>query len=463
MLALVVAGLVATCPRTGAQGFGLSVTASADSLLVNNSLTYTINVTNLNAIPLVDTLVTNLLSASFQFVSVTGPNGSTYSTNGNVVLIDLSSYFNSYGEVAPLTLTVQPTATGFITNMVTVTSITVTNAASTNVAVQVTNVVPIVADLGVMIAGPAPPVITNDWVTYAVIASNAGPNTATGVMLTNTLPPGTILLGAAPANYTAVGSNLIFGLGALAGGGYTNFQFIIQPTNAGLLALSASIGSGALDTNLANNAASTNIAVTNYLAELLVAVTNSGQNVNLQNGLEEQSISLTNPGGTDALAARVIVTGLTNRLFNAVGTNNGNPFVDYSAALAAGHGVTLLLQYFPRKPFSFANGQLHAFALPAVPDWTPPAGTTSGTNVSINRIVKMSNGDMLIEWFAVTNRNYTVVYCDNVSFSNAMIAPPSISIAAPGNEVQWIDYGPPTTVSAPTNASARFYRVLLNP
>jgi hypothetical protein len=54
-----------------------------------------------------------------------------------------------------------------------------------------------------------------------------------------------------------------------------------------------------------------------------------------------------------------------------------------------------------------------------------------------------------------------VVYSDNVLFSNAMMAPPSI--AAPANEVQWIDYGPPTTVSAPTNASARFYRVFLNP
>ena len=68
---------------------------------------------------------------------------------------------------------------------------------------------------------------------------------------------------------------------------------------------------------------------------------------------------------------------------------------------------------------------------------------------------------MLIEWPAITNRTYTVVYSDNVSFSNAMIAPPSI--VAPANDMEWIDYGPPTTVSAPTNASSRFYRVFLNP
>jgi uncharacterized repeat protein (TIGR01451 family) len=460
VLALVVAGLLVVCPRAGAQGlgFGFSVTPSADTMLVSNSLTYTINVTNLTTIPLLDVLVTNLLPPSVQALIATNSQGSA--TNyGGVVVFDLGA-FNING-VALLSLTVQPTAAGFITNTVTVTSITVTNTATTNVVVQVTNAVPVEADLGVVIAGPAQPVITNDWMTYGVTASNAGPNTATGVTLTNTLPPGAILLGAVPANYTAVSSNLIFNLGTLAGGGYTNFQFTIQPTNAGPLALSASIGSVVLDTNLANNAASTNINVTNYLSEPLVAVTNSGQNTNFQNGLIEQSVLLSNNGPDDVPAARVVVTGLTNRLFNVAGTNNGNPFVDYSARLAAGRSVNLRLQYFPRKSFPFTNGQLHAFAMPDVPDWTPPAATAVSANVNLTRIARLSDGNMLIEWPAISNRTYTVVYSDNVLFSNAMIAPPSI--VAPANDVEWIDYGPPTTVSAPSGASNRFYRVFLNP
>jgi uncharacterized repeat protein (TIGR01451 family) len=459
MLALVAAGLmVCACPRAGAQGFGLSVTESANSIVVSNSLTYTINVTNLTTIPLTDVLVTNLLPASVQPLSATNSQGSA--TNyGSVVVFDLGPF--NINAVALLTLTVQPTATGFITNTVTVASVTVTNTASTNLVVQVTNAPMITADLGVAVTGPRQPVITNDWVTYGVIASNAGPNAATGVTLTNTLPAGVILLGAVPANYTAVSSNLIFNLGALAVGGCTNFQFSIQPTNAGPLTLSASIGSAVLDTNLANNSASTNITVTNYLSEVLVATTNSAQAVNLQNGLEEQSISLANPGASDVPAARVVVSGLTRQLFNTAGTNNGLPFVDFSAKLAAGRSVTLLLQFAPRGSLPFTNGQLHAFALPSVPDWTPPTATLTGTNLNINQIVKLSNGNMLIEWAAVPNRTYTVVFSDNVQFSNAMMAPPSITAQA--NEVQWIDYGPPATVSAPTNASARFYRVFQNP
>jgi len=458
MALVVVAGLMAACPRAGAQGFGLSVTASASSIVVSNSVTYTINVTNQTFLSLVDSQVTNQFSASFQFVS-TSANPGTYTTSSSNVVFDLGAF--PYPGTAQLTLTVQPTATGLFTNTVTVASVTVTNTATNSVVVQVTNAPIITTDIGVTIAGPAQPVITNDWMTYRVIATNAGPSIATGVTLTNTLPAGVILLGAVPANYTVAGSNLIFNLGTLAVGGFTNFQFTIQPTNTGVLTLSASIGSGVLDTNLANNSASTNIIVTNYLSELLVAVTNSGQNLNLQNGLEEQSILLSNPGIIDVPAARVVVTGLTKQLFNAVGTNNGAPFVDYSTGLAAGQSVTLLLQYAPRGSFSFTNGQLHAFAMPSVPDWTPPAATSFRTNVNINRIVKMSNGSMLIEWLAITNRTYTVVYSDNAVFSNAMMAPPSIM--APANEVQWIDYGPPATVSAPTNASVRFYRVFLNP
>jgi hypothetical protein len=192
----------------------------------------------------------------------------------------------------------------------------------------------------------------------------------------------------------------------------------------------------------------------------VIAVTNSAQTINLQNGLTEQTILLSNIGTNAVTAARVVVIGLTNRLFNAAGTNNGNPFVIYNAPLGTNQSVNLLLQFFPRGSFPFTNGQLQAFAVP-VSSLTPPAASSTSTNLNITRIVQLSNGNMLIEWQAITNRTYTVIYSDNVLFSNAMIAPPSI--VAPANEVQWIDYGPPTTTSAPPNSSARFYRVFLNP
>jgi hypothetical protein len=217
------------------------------------------------------------------------------------------------------------------------------------------------------------------------------------------------------------------------------------------------------DTNTDNNSASFNVTVSDFFSGQLVAVTNSAQTTNFQNGFIEQNILLSNIGTNAVAAARVVVTGLTtNRLYNAVGTNNGSPFVVYNAALDTNQSVNLLLQYSVanRSAFPFTNSQLHPFAV-IVPDLTPPAVVAVSTNINITRILRLSKGSILLEWPTVTNRIYTVVYSDNILFSNAMIAPPSI--VAPANRTQWIDYGPPTTVSHPTNAPIRFYRVFLNP
>ncbi len=427
--------------------------------MVSNSLTYTITVSNLG-VGLNDAVVTNILPASSQFQSAT-PSGYSLLSN-NVVFFDLGQFLA--GNIVQLTVTATPTAVGFITNTVTVasTDFGLTNTVSTNVVIQVTNLV-VLADLGVALTGPGQAVITNDLMTYGVAVTNAGPSAAPNVMLTNTLPVGVLLIGVSPASlaYTSAGSNLIFNLGTLVNGGSTNLQFTVEPTNAGVLLFSASVGSsGVTDSNTTNNVASTNIVVTNYLSGPLGITTNSSQIYNPQNGLVEQSITVTNNTNYVADAVRIVVTGLTNRLYNAVGTNNGNPFVYYSANLAAGQSVNLLLQYSASAYFPLTNGQLQAFAVP-LPNWTPPAATATSTNLNISRIVQLANGGMLIEWPSTTNRTYTVVYSDNVSFSNAMIAPPAV--VAPANRTQWIDYGPPTTTNLPANTGARFYRVYLNP
>jgi hypothetical protein len=204
----------------------------------------------------------------------------------------------------------------------------------------------------------------------------------------------------------------------------------------------------------------TNLTVLPIQTGVLTAVTNSGQSIDFQNGLEEQSILLSNISATNVAAARVNVSGLNKQLYNAVGTNSGNPYVTFAAPLATGQSVSLLLQYNPRGTFPFTNGQLQAYPVP-LPNLTPPVTTSTSTNINISGIFKLPDGNMLLQFPATTGLTYTIVYSDNVRFSNAMIAPPAI--AAPANILQWIDYGPPTTVSATTNTSARFYRVLQNP
>jgi uncharacterized repeat protein (TIGR01451 family) len=407
--------------------------------------------------------VTNLLPDSAQFAQATQTQGA-YSNSGGVTVFDLGP-FAPFPGFAQMTLVVQMTAAGSITNTITVVAPNLlVLPVSTNVVVQVTNAIPPEADLGVTLAGPGQQInIINDPVTYGITATNLGPNDAPGVLLTNSLPSGVILKNVTPTNrpYSLVASNLIFNLGTLASGAGTNLQITVQPTNAGGFYFSASVGAaGVIDTNTANNFASTNLTVINYLSTNLTVSLVTTQKYDPQNGLVEQTIMVSNIGTNAVPAARVLLTGLTNRLFNASGTNSGNPFVVYATTLNTNQSVNLLLQFLVTGYFPLTNGELQAFGVP-VPDLAPPAVSSTSTNLNINRIARLANGNMLIEFPALTKRAYTVVYSDNVSFSNAAIAPPSIVAVA--SRLQWIDYGPPTTVSAPTNSGIRFYRVILNP
>ena len=61
---------------------------------------------------------------------------------------------------------------------------------------------------------------------------------------------------------------------------------------------------------------------------------------------------------------------------------------------------------------------------------------------------------------ATPGRPYTVLYSDEVNFTNVRAA--QTSILATANRMQWIDDGPPKTVSRPATIGARFYRVITN-
>ena len=463
---LVIVVLIVAGWRAEGQFLTFSVTSTANSLLVSNPVTFTISITNSFNQPFANLVVTDSLPSSVQITSATTDNPqSSDIVSSNLVIFSLGTL--DINNIWNITVSVLPTVAGLITNTVTITTPTLLTNSETNLVLDVTNSV-ILANLGVALPNPQA-VIINDFATYEIAVTNAGPDTAPQVMLTNTLPPGSILEGVSPTNLTYTtnaGGNLIFNLGAISSNGFASLQVTVEPTNAGVFNYYAAVGSASV-TNLSifNTLATNSLTVFPYFTNVVLAVTNSGQTTDFQNGLEEQSILLTNISTNDIVyAARVAVSGLPKRLYNAVGTNNGNPYVTYTAPLAKplnpGQSVTLLLQYLPRGSFTFSNSQLQAYPVP-VPNQTPPLTTTTSKNINISGIFKLADGNMLIEFPATTGRVYTVVYSDNIQFSNAMIAPPAIT--APANILQWIDYGPPTTISTPTNTGNRFYRVIQNP
>ncbi len=450
MLALIALAAI-ICPRAGAQGIGLLVKASSNPVVVSNSLTFTITVTNQVGVTLTNVSVTNAFSPNVQFNS----------TNTNQVIVSFGDLTNNAS--IQKTLTVRPLTIGFLTNSVVVGSTSTNILVSTNVIVAIINSNSVVTDLGVGIVGFSTNIFVNDQVTYFVGVTNFGPNTVTNVVLSNGLPAGVKLIGVSPTNqaYTFTNSFVVMNLSKLTNGTSKKFQLTIQPTNSGVMLISASVSStNIFDTNSANDLASTNITVSDFLAGTsnLVAFTNSAQIFNRQTGREQQIVTLSNAGPTSVAAARVIVSGLTNWLFNAVGTNDGNPFVVHAAPLGAGQSVNLTFQYYPnRTNFSFDNSQLHPVEV-TPPDLSLPATGITSTNINIIAVSNLVSGYILVEFSAITNRTYTVAYKDDLASTNWLAAQPSFHSSA--NYYLWIDYGPPETLS---NSPARSYRVYMNP
>jgi len=461
----------AEAANTNFFGFGLSafnITNSA--FFTNSSITTVITVTNDTGLDLANVYITNDFSAAVTFQQFTnyGTNGNTYTiftndviVSGNTAVFAFENFTNT--GVAQLTVTWQPQEAGLITNTIIVGTPDAVYYAYTNLVSEIYGGE---ADFGVNVAFVTQAyvtnlwVITNDWVTYTVAVTNLGSASATGVMLTNILPTGVKLI--PPSNYAVTSNNVVFNLGTLAPGAGTLYQFNIEPTNTGVFTLAAVIGA----TNLYSasntvNSGSAVLSVTNYLAGTFLAVTNTGQKVDQQNGLIEQMIQVTNTSASSVQAVRLVVTGLTNKLYNASGTNAGYPFVVYPVSLPPGGQVGMRLQYSPRLPFPFTNGQLHAYEVPAtVLNYAPPVAQTS-TNFNYYRLASLPDGDMLLE-FTNLGGTYTVIYSDNLQFSNAMIATPVVQSGA--NRIQWLDYGPPGTISAPTNdPGGRYYKVIMNP
>lgn len=461
---LVLAGMLVLCGNLRAQLLSLSfsVSNSPSPSAIDVPLTNIITVTNLNSplTPNMDVFITNQWSGPVTLYSYQPPGDATaVITNAASIVFEIGQFPSA--TIEQMVVTLQPTDTGFVTNTVTVSApyAAGTNFSTMTVVNEITNSITD-ADLAVALVGPRQAVITNDWMTYQVLVTNLGPDTATDVLLTNSLPAGVGLRGVSPRgqSYRVSGTNLIFSLGTLADGAFTNLALTVQPTNAGPADFIASVVSSTVsDTNTVNNVANTNIVVGGYLSGQLTATLVSTQRLNLLNGFMEQTVVLSNAGPSSVAAARVVVSGLTSQLSNAEGTNNGEPFVVYGSSLEPGASARLLLQ-FKTPDYRPVAASVQAFGVPAF-NWSP--ALPLGTPVSGLRIFRLPSGNMLVEFPSLTNRTYTVVYSDNVNFTNPLAAQPSI--VSPANFVFWIDYGPPGTVSPPTNSLSRFYRVFLNP
>lgn len=433
----------------------LGVTATPNPVLVSNAILYSIDVTN-SGLTVNDVFLTNAISGPVIFNGVTN-NFGIVTTNSEGFVFFLNTLFGN--QVARVSLNISPIQPGSFTNHITVAAFGRTSA-HTNAINQVN---PLSADLAVGMTNATSGVIAGGSTTIGLTVTNGGAGSAAGVVVTNTLPPSFGLLSVTPTNASTTFNNgvLIWTIGALTNGEIAQLLASVRPTNGGTFNLTASVGSSTMDSSTNNNTVTNSMAVDEVVSTNLVITAVTPQQFNPQTGLMEHVVTVRNDGTNAVPATRLFVIGLgTNRLYNAAGTNNigtnsNIPYVQHNAALAVGASVPMRLEYHVRTRTPLTNLTYIAVGV----TFTPPTVPTS-TSPIITAKATVPSG-FLIEFQSIPGRSYTILYADNMSFSNALAAQPVI--VAPADRVQWIDSGPPKTISVPASVGSRFYRVMLNP
>ncbi len=317
-----------------------------------------------------------------------------------------------------MVVTVIPTASGVLTNITTATSSTPeANPGTNNLTAMVINTAAapqvLEADLGLTVSASPNPVVVSNQLTYSLSVTNFGPADAPGVVLDDVLPTNSTFISASNSqgSFTQNGSALHWDLGMITNGGNAEVTFVITPLVVGLLTNSATtgVGGGVIDPNQTNNATSVVVTVNPPIQIIPPSVSFIAGAIifDPQTGLFEQSLQFNNLGTSAATGVRVAVLGLpvTVTLYNASGSTNGVPYVEYDAAVPTGGTVNFALEYYSttRLPFSSTNFVATVFTpvVPALP---------TGTTVALDQMPTLNNGQFLIEFPSTPGATYVIEY-----------------------------------------------------
>ena len=119
------------------------------------------------------------------------------------------------------------------------------------------------ADLSIFKTDSPDPVTVGQDLTYTVVATNNGPNPATGVTLTDTLPGTVTFVSATPSETcTETGGVVTCAIGNLASGANATVTIVVAPTMAGVITNTASVTGIETDPDPTNNTATETTTVT---------------------------------------------------------------------------------------------------------------------------------------------------------------------------------------------------------
>jgi uncharacterized repeat protein (TIGR01451 family) len=372
---------------TPAADVSVQKTAPQGPVAVGQDLTYTIVVANAaGALDATSVVVTDTLPADVEFVSATG--GVTPS-NG-VLTFNLGTLAG--GASTTLEVTVRPLAAAAGTT-ITNTALAASdidaddsnNESSADVSVRAAQF-----DVGVQkTASTDSPRIGQD-ITYTIVVTNDGPDTATGVVLTDTLPANATFI-SATGGITPVGGVLTFNVDPLANGASATFTVVVRPTgDAGVeLANTATVQGGAADNNPDNDTDTSTLTLLAALTDVSVTKTPSATSVQVGQNLT-YTIVVTNTGPSQATGVTVtdvLPSGLTF-VSSSAGSFDATTrtFTADLGTLGAGETRTITLVVQPTASAAGTSISNSASVTRAEADSDAANDTAAAAAVSVSRV-----------------------------------------------------------------------------
>lgn len=238
----------------------LTITDAPDPVPVGRPFTYSIFLTNRGPNVASNIVISDVLPASLNLVSVQTTHGAC-TNQGNSITCAIDQL--PAGERPVITITVVSGTVGGVANVASVAGQPVDPNNANNSAAAITLVTP-VADISVTKAGERPLIWQGDRLMYTLVISNQGPNTATGARLNDALPAGMSLISAtASAGSCALqGSIVACALGELAPGNSATVTIVGAAGIPGLATNTANALANEQDLNPSNNTA---VAITTVI------------------------------------------------------------------------------------------------------------------------------------------------------------------------------------------------------
>jgi len=355
-----------TTPYTVPPSADLSVTKStpAGSVAPGGTLTYTIVVTNNGPAAAAAVTMTDTLPASLLYQSITTPAGFNCTTPaaGATGTITCSAATLANGATATFTLVTQVAgnATGSITNSATASSSTPdpNSGNSSGAAGAVTVSTGPSADLGITKSTNSTGAAPGATIVYTLTASNNGPDAASSVVVTDTLPASLLFQSiTTPAGFNcttpAVGATgtITCTAATLANGTVATFTLTTRVANGatGSISNSASINSATSDPVGGNSSGSAS-AVTIVAATADLSITKSTTTTTAPTGSTiSYLLTVTNGGPSPATGVTVaddLPTGL--QLVSATPSQGSctqtDPVSCSLGTLASGASATITIQ-----------------------------------------------------------------------------------------------------------------------